>query len=242
MVYNLIKQCGKKYTGNPLPFLYILLIRFFSVIITGFSAISIILLFILVLTAFNLMNLYGLITIEITVLLAFAFFFYFWAAYEGAMIKMFMNAEKQPVHFHDYLNYAIKNGFRNFKVFLLKNTILLLLTLPVLIVFIFFKIDPFSIIGIALIIIQLLLLGVAKFFLLFVYIASVVDEKLTTFGTVKNSIKFVLKNIFSTFVLYLLYGITCILLFIPIINIFILISLYPIIYDAIINIYKAKTF
>lgn len=241
MLYDLLQGSARKYMNKPFPFIYVALMRLFSVFITGFAALAIIFLLILTLTTFNVMNAYGLAATAIVSLAAFLFFAYFWAAYKGAMIKSFMNAEISAVHLHDYLDYAIENAPRYFTIFVVKNLFLLLINLPITVLFAVLKPDLGSAVGIVLIILALLVSFAGKFIFSFVYIAAAVKD-LAPVDAIKNGLRFVRKNAVRAFAVYCIYSAVWAMLLVPVLNIFVLASLYPIVYMVMINFYRSKSF
>ncbi len=230
----------RKYANKPFPFIYAALMRFFSVVITGFAALAIVFLLLLTLTTFNVMGSYGVIATAVVGLAALLFFAYFWAAYKGAMIRTFMNAEIAPVHLHDYLDYAIENSPRYFVIFAIKNAVLLLFNLPVTLLVILLKVDLFSPLGWAFIALHLIISFAVKFAFSFTYIAAAVRD-LPAIEAVRNGLLFVVRNPVRSFSLYLLYSVVWALLLVPIVDLFVLVSLYPVVYMVMINFYRSKS-
>ncbi|VVC04487.1 Uncharacterised protein [Candidatus Burarchaeum australiense] len=239
MLYELISNSGKKFARNPTPFIYTALMRFFSVAITGFAALAIVFLLILILTTFCVMRSYGLPATIAVGLAAFLFFAYFWAAYKGAMIKTFMSAEIGKVHLHDYLDYAIENAPRYFQIFVVKNAFLVAFNLPFTVAFIVLKPELGSPLGIGIIALHLIISFFVKFVFSFTYMAAAVKE-ISAIEAIKTGVRFVLKNLVRAFAIYALYALVWLTLLIPILDIFTFVSFYPVMYLVMINFYRSK--
>jgi hypothetical protein len=239
MLYDLLSNSVSKFGRNPMPFMYVALMRFFSVAITGFSALAIVFLLILTLTTFGVMRPYGLPATIVVSLAALVFFSYFWAAYKGAMIKSFMSAEIGAVHLHDYLDYAIENAPRYFVIFLVKNAFLMAFSIPFAAAFIILKADIGSPLGIGITALHLLVSFFVKFVFSFTYMAAAVKES-SSLEAIKSGVRFVLRNALRAFALYVMYAMVWLTLLIPVLNIFTFLSLYPVTYLLLINFYKAK--
>lgn len=240
LIFNLLNQSAKKYASNPMPLIYTALMRFFSVVLTAFAALAIIFLLILALTTFGVMRDYGLYATAVVSVAAFAFFAYFWAAYKGAMIKTFMNAEIGKVHLHDYLGYAVQNAPRYFQIFLIKNAFIVVLSLPLTLLYVFLQPELVSPLGIAIIILHLAVAFLVKFIFSFAYIAAAVKE-IPAIDAIKNGARFVLRNPVNAFGVYVLYNVVWTTLLVPILDIFTLVSFYPVIYLTLISFYRSKS-
>ncbi len=241
MLYELLTTSAKKYAARPFPFIYAALMRLFSVTITAFFALAIILLLILTLTTFDLMTSYGLLATVIITIAAALFFTYFWAAYKGAMIKTLMNAEISAVHLHDYLRYALQNASRYSSIFMVKHAVLLLFNIPIILAMFFLKLDYSSVAGIGLILLGLLLSFTCKFVFSFAYIAAAVRE-LPAIPAIRSAVGFVLKNVVRAFAIYVLYAIVWAMLLVPLLNIAVFVSLYPMMYLVMINFYRSESY
>lgn len=239
MLLDLITNSTKKYANKPFPFLYPVFLRIFLIFIAAFSALAIFFIIISIFIILNLMNSYGLIITAFASIIAFVFLAYFWAAYKGAMINSFISADISQPHMYEYLKYATKNSIKYFVIFAIKNMIVLIANLPIIILFVIFKLEIISLPGIVLLIFCLLISFVCNFIFSFVYIAAAVKDG-SAIEAIRNGIKFIIKNSVRAFALYLMCLIVWIMLLIPIFNIITLVSLYPIINIVMINFYKAK--
>ncbi len=238
MFFDIAASAAKKYAAKPTPFIYAILIRIFAAAISLFASLSIIFLAILTLTTFGLMGAYGVPATAAVALGSLFLFAYLWAAYKGAMIKSLMDAEIGPVHMHDFLRFAVKHGPRFFAIFAIKNFFILLFNLPMILAFVFLKLDPFSQAGIAVIALMFLVTFTVKFLFSFADIAAAV-KGLGAIPAVTGGMMFVAKNPLRVLGAYALYTISILLSVIPLIP---LITLYPISYLVMINLYRSKSF
>lgn len=238
---DLITNPAKRYFAKPFPFIYIVLVRGFASFITALATLAIVFLVILALTTFGLMRAYGVAATVAVSVASLIFLMYFWAAYKGSMLKSFINAEAgTAVHMRDYLAYAVQNGGRFFAICAVKLAAVSLLLLPAGVAWYLLKPDLSSLVGMAIIAVALLLAFIGKFAFSFTYIAAVASN-LSAPAAIRSGMLFTARNILGAFAFSLLYALVWISLLIPIVNIFALLTTYPIINLAMINFYRAKS-
>ncbi|MEW6528480.1 MAG: hypothetical protein AB1391_01180 [Candidatus Micrarchaeota archaeon] len=240
MLSNIISNSVKKYTDKPIYFIYPVFLSVFFTFIIALTAVAIFLLIFFISASFNLMDSHSSIVLTFASFVAFIFLAYCMVANLSAMLNCFMTTEISRPHMFEYLRYAIKNSLRFFTIFAIGFGGFLILNLPIIIVFIIFKPELFSLFGIVL----LILCGfnglVYKFIFSFVGIAAVV-KNISAIEAIKSGIRFVIKNFIDVFIFNILCLIMWITLLIPILNIVVFFSFYPIIFNAMANFYKIKS-
>lgn len=239
LFYEPFFKSAKKYAGRPTPYLYAIFIRVFATFIALFAAIAALIVFVNAIFYFSSLTPYAPILTALAILLFLAFFFYFWAAFKGAMVHTMMTSETGAVHMRAFLQYAFKNGLRFFSIFLIKNFFLVLVNIPFALVFILLHLNAYSLPGGIVLLLALLLSLLVKFIFEFSYISAAAKE-LSAIAALKGNFRFIAKNFLAALTLFLLHLLTTLTLLIPIFDIFSLITLYPAYYLAAVDFYRSK--
>lgn len=239
LAYEPLLKVIKKYAGNPAPFLYTIILRFFLSAIVGFSALAIIFGAIFALSYTNLPAQFQLIIFSLVVLFALVFFAYFWAAFKGSMTNSMMSAEAGNVHMRLFLQYAFKHAPRYFSIMLVKNLVLLLANVPIILIIVFLNINLLSLPGVVLLLIALFITLAVTFAFFFSYVAAATND-LAALAAIRNSQRFIIKNPLRSLALFIFHCLVSVTLIIPILNILSLVTFYPVIYILIVDMYRSK--
>ncbi|MFA5077544.1 MAG: hypothetical protein WC488_03910 [Candidatus Micrarchaeia archaeon] len=239
--YEPVITALKEYAGDPTPFLYAMFLRFFLFAIAGFSALALLLCLSTLLSYAGIMDRFGMPIMGFAFLACAAFVSYCWAAFKGAMIKSLLNAESGAIHMRDFLRYAVSSGPKFFFIFLVNAFFIMLANVPVVALIVLLKLDPLGFPGMLLVILGVMMALVIRFVFTFSYIAAAV-KNLSAFTSLKNNLRFLVKNLLPVSALYLMYAFVVVSLVIPVLDLFVLVSLYPTLYVLMIDVYKSRGF
>lgn len=234
-IQNAINRYGKSATALSITEL----MRIVSLAATLLSVVAFLFILMFVLAAANMAATYGLYVLGGGAVLGLLAFGYLCSGYKGAMISEFNLSESGPVSLSRFLKHAFSKAPQYFLVSITQGLVIVLVSLPVLAAFVFMKLNPSDTAGLALIILLLAAISFVRYLFSYLFI-SIALKGGSTIGCMKEGLMVILKNPVDVIAIYVLYGITGLLLLVPFLDIVAFLAMHPITYLAMINISKNR--
>lgn len=231
----------KKYSQRPLSYMYVELMRAFSMLVTVGAVLAVLMLLVLSLTTFNLMKSYGIPALAVISIASALVFCYFCAGYKGAFVHEVLTAGTGPARLRDYLKNAVAGAPAYFKIQLVECVVVAVFAIPAIAAIVLLKV-PIDSLGFAAIAIAFVFAKIlVRYLFSFAFIASAL-KGVPARASLASGFSFMLKNPVKTVGYFVLYLIVVLTFFIPLLNILALLVFHPILYLAMINFYRSKAY